>query len=93
MSDETRELNDHDVGAGFDPSICRGTAEGFDSPCPKLNAQASGLGRIAQVVSQAAGQETCGACGCPLATMDMMDAPPKRSMCPRYDAHANSGGR
>jgi len=91
MSEDNLTVNDHDIGAGFDPRVCLGTHPDVDSACPKLNSDASGLGRLAQLLGSAAGQDTCGSCGCTTALMATMEAPPTRDICPRYDLHTNSG--
>jgi hypothetical protein len=84
MGSENPTLNDHAVGAGFDRDICTGESPDVDGPCPKLKDG---------VVSR------CGCCGCPLATMDLLQAPPLSEQdiedgCIRYREHttANAGG-
>lgn len=77
MADEQLVLNDHLVGVGFDPDICSGEHPDVDGPCPKF---------IDGIASR------CGDCGCPMMTMDLLQAPPTREDatgdgCPRVDYH------
>lgn len=87
MSDDGVRFDDHDLGAGFDPSVCTGEHPDVEGECPHLNADASGFRGAVQAAADALGAATCGTCGCPITNMELLDAPPKPAKCPRYQEH------
>jgi len=79
MASDHPELNDHLLGAGFDPDVCNGDHPAVDGPCPKY---------VDGVIGR------CGDCGCPMATMYLAQGPPvpeddDGDGCPRVGAHTD----
>ena len=66
-------------GHGFDQDVCDG--------CEYKNADAEGfVASTAQKVSEAAGKDNCGLCGCPLVNLKAISNGPPED-CPRTEQH------
>lgn len=72
MPNSEPTLNGHLIGNGFDSAVCTGRSAEVDGPCPKYT---SGI------------SDRCSACGCPMVTMSLLQAPPSDDDCPRVAAH------